>query len=112
MWKTSTDPFAIVGAGLSRRAFNGPAMGARWSAVAFVDDDFDGEAFAAALAEAVEEVERQMSRHRRESDLERLNRAPLGVWLSLVVLGPVAVIVGFETVGHRHQERRLAELLD
>ncbi len=80
MWKTSTDPFAIVGAGLSRRAFNGPAMGARWSAVVFVDDDFDGEAFAAALAEAVEEVERQMSRHRRESDLERLNRAPLGVW--------------------------------
>lgn len=38
--------------------------------------------------------------------------APLGVWLSLVVLGPVAVIVGFETVGHRHQVRRLAELLD
>lgn len=38
--------------------------------------------------------------------------APLSVWLSLVVLAPVVVIVGYETIGHRHQEARLAELLD
>jgi low temperature requirement protein LtrA len=37
--------------------------------------------------------------------------APLSVWLSLVVLAPVVVVVGYETVGYRHQERRLAELL-
>lgn len=40
--------------------------------------------------------------------------APLTVWLSLVVLAPVVVIVGYETVGHRHQQARLdqLELLD
>ncbi len=38
--------------------------------------------------------------------------APLTVWLSLVVLAPVVVIVGYETVGHRHQAERLAQLLD
>lgn len=80
MWKTSTDPFAILASGLRRRAFNGPAMGSRWSAVVFAGDDLDGIAFAAALAEAVETVERQMSAYRPESDLERLNRAPIGVW--------------------------------
>jgi low temperature requirement protein LtrA len=38
--------------------------------------------------------------------------APLAVWLSLVVAAPVVVIVGYETIGHRHQAARLAELLD
>jgi low temperature requirement protein LtrA len=36
--------------------------------------------------------------------------APLTVWLSLVVLAPVVVIVGYETVGHRHQQARLDQL--
>jgi len=36
--------------------------------------------------------------------------APLTVWLSLVVLAPVVVIVGYETIGHRHQAARLAQL--
>ncbi|AYF98849.1 low temperature requirement protein A [Protaetiibacter intestinalis] len=35
---------------------------------------------------------------------------PLAVWLSFVVLAPVVVIVGYETVGYRHQAERLAEL--
>jgi low temperature requirement protein LtrA len=38
--------------------------------------------------------------------------APLSVWLSLVVVAPVVVIVGYETIGHRHQASRLAELLE
>lgn len=38
--------------------------------------------------------------------------APLAVWLSLVVAAPVVVIVGYETVGHRHQAARLAALLE
>jgi low temperature requirement protein LtrA len=37
--------------------------------------------------------------------------APLAVWLSLVVAAPVVVIVGYETIGHRHQAARLALLL-
>ncbi|MCS0500733.1 hypothetical protein [Protaetiibacter mangrovi] len=36
--------------------------------------------------------------------------APLWAWLGLVVAAPVAVIVGFETIGHRHQQARLGEL--
>jgi low temperature requirement protein LtrA len=38
--------------------------------------------------------------------------APLAVWLTLVVAAPVVVIVGYETIGHRHQAARLAALLD
>lgn len=37
--------------------------------------------------------------------------APLAAWLGLVVLAPVAVIVGYETVGHRHQARQLDRIL-
>lgn len=36
--------------------------------------------------------------------------APLSVWLSLVVLAPVVIIVGYETVGYGHQQARLAEI--
>ena len=36
--------------------------------------------------------------------------APLSVWLSLVVLAPVVIIVGYETIGYRHQQARLAEI--
>ncbi|WP_246139960.1 low temperature requirement protein A [Protaetiibacter larvae] len=37
--------------------------------------------------------------------------APLSVWLGLVVLAPTVTIVGYETIGHRHQAARLAQLL-
>jgi low temperature requirement protein LtrA len=37
--------------------------------------------------------------------------APLAIWLTLVVAAPVVVIVGYETVGHRHQAARLEGLL-
>ena len=36
--------------------------------------------------------------------------APLSVWLSLVVLAPVVIIVGYETIGYGHQQTRLAEI--
>ena len=38
--------------------------------------------------------------------------APLAAWLSLVVAAPVVVIVGYETIGHRHQAARLEQLLE
>ncbi|PZQ91785.1 MAG: hypothetical protein DI534_02165 [Leifsonia xyli] len=36
--------------------------------------------------------------------------APLWAWLGLVVAAPAAIIVGFETIGHRPQAERLARM--
>jgi thiamine biosynthesis lipoprotein len=58
-------------------------MGSRWSAVYFDEGSVDEAAFAATLAAAVEEVEAEMSNWRPDSDLERLNRAPVGSWVGI-----------------------------
>lgn len=60
---------------------NGPVMGTRWSAR--LASDAAGPALEAALAEAVGTVDRQMSTWRTDSDLMRLNRAPVGSWVAL-----------------------------
>lgn len=65
---------------LRRRALSGPAMGARWSATFFAADDMDEAALTQRLQGAVEKVEQQMSTFRPDSDLERLNAAPIGAW--------------------------------
>ena len=78
----STDSTLLWG-GLKRRALNGPAMGARWSAVFYADADFDADALRRALQQAVDDVESEMSAWRPDSDIERLNRAPAGVWVDL-----------------------------
>lgn len=83
MSKTSTEKTVVRSAALVRRAVNGPAMGARWSAIFFAPVGFDESRLAAALAAAIEEVEAQMSSWRSTSDLARLNRAPIGVWVDL-----------------------------
>jgi len=66
-----------------KRALNGPAMGARWSSVFYAPDGCDEPALARALRDAVEAVEAQMSAWRPESDIERFNRAGVGVWHEL-----------------------------
>ena len=68
---------------LVRRALNGPAMGARWSAVFHAGPDPNEAALAARLQEAVEAVEQEMSPWRPDSDVERFNRAPVGTWVRL-----------------------------
>ena len=80
MSKTSIERDA---APLVRRAVSGPAMGARWSAVVFVAEDFDIDALAKALAAEVEAVEEEASNWRPTSAVERLNRAPIGDWVAL-----------------------------
>jgi thiamine biosynthesis lipoprotein len=70
MSKTSTEP--------SRHALNGPTMGSRWSAVFFAAQRFDPQPVQAALQRAVDEVDARMSTWRPDSDLMRLNRAPVG----------------------------------
>jgi len=57
-------------------------MGSRWTAVLHAPAA-DAPALSAALADAVEAVEREMSSWRAESDLMRLNAAPVGVWVDL-----------------------------
>jgi thiamine biosynthesis lipoprotein len=72
MSKMSTD--------LTRIALNGPTMGARWTALFFAPPDDDPAPLQAALQTAVDAVDAQMSTWKPDSDLMRLNAAPLGEW--------------------------------
>lgn len=72
MSRTSTDRV--------RCALNGPTMGTRWSALVHAAPDFDPGPLHAALQAVVDEVDAQMSTWRPDSDLMRLNAAPVGAW--------------------------------
>jgi FAD:protein FMN transferase len=75
MSKMSTEPV--------RHALNGPTMGTRWSALFFAQAGFDPEPVRAGLQAAVDEVDRQMSNWNPDSDLMRLNAAPVGAWVAV-----------------------------
>lgn len=75
MSKMSTD--------LARVALNGPTMGTRWSALLYLPKGAETVALQAALQAAVARVDAQMSLWRADSDLNRLNAAPLGEWVAL-----------------------------
>ena len=75
MPKMSTD--------LTRHALHGATMGTRWSALFFAPAGFDAAAVQSALQAAVAAVDAQMSTWRPQSDLMRLARAPVGVWVSV-----------------------------
>ncbi|HEY9056844.1 MAG TPA: FAD:protein FMN transferase [Aurantimonas sp.] len=66
-----------------RHAMNGPTMGTRWSALFDASTATDSFPIRRALAEDVELVDRQMSTWTPASDLMRLNRAPVGEWVSV-----------------------------
>jgi FAD:protein FMN transferase len=66
-----------------RHALNGPTMGTRYSAVFFAPEGADIAAIGAALFEAVDRVDRQMSTWKPDSDLNRLNAAPVGDWIAI-----------------------------
>ena len=75
MSKMSTD--------LVRHALNGPTMGTGWSALFHASSGFGTGAAHAALQAAVDEVDAQMSTWQPDSDLMRLNRAPVGAWVTI-----------------------------
>ena len=79
MPKTSSEP---VTAG-QRTILHGPTMGTRWSVSLDVDADVDLAGLQRDLACAVQMVDRQMSPWKPDSDLMRLNRAPIGTWIDL-----------------------------
>jgi FAD:protein FMN transferase len=80
MSKMYTDPL--------RHALNGPTMGTRWSALFHATPSIDPARVCAALQAAVDDVDTQMSVWKPESDLMRLNAAPVGKW----VTGPAMLI--------------------
>ncbi len=67
----------------TRRTLNGPTMGTRWSAQFHTPAVTDPDPIHAALAESVNIVDRQMSTWKPDSDLMRLNRAPVGEWVPM-----------------------------
>ncbi|WP_370677897.1 FAD:protein FMN transferase [Pleomorphomonas sp. PLEO] len=91
MSKMSTD--ALV-----KLAFSGPTMGARWSAVFYGNLPGWHDDLQLALQAAVDEVDRQMSTYRADSDLNRLNAAPVGIWVDLPA-ETVAVIEAALAIG-------------
>lgn len=72
MSKMSTEPV--------RQALNGPTMGTRWSALFFAPPGFDPGMVQADLQAAVDAVDAQMSTWKPDSDLMRVNAAPVGAW--------------------------------
>ncbi len=75
MSKTSTEP--------ARVALNGPTMGTRWQATFRADPALDPDPIRAALQAAVDEVDARMSTWKPDSDLMRLNAAPVGEWVAV-----------------------------
>ncbi len=68
---------------LNRVKLGGPVMGTRWSAELGLPEGVDPAAVQAALAEAVAQVDQQMSTWKPDSDLMRLNAAPVGQWVEI-----------------------------
>ena len=79
MPKTSSEPAAPC----QRTTLHGPTMGTRWSASVDCDAALDLDALRQDLAAAVQQVDAQMSPWKPESDLVRLNRAPVDAWVDL-----------------------------
>ncbi|GAW35471.1 thiamine biosynthesis lipoprotein ApbE precursor [Roseovarius sp. A-2] len=65
----------------ARIALNGPTMGTRWTALFYAEAGRDTDAIRAVLQAAVDEVDTQMSIWKPDSDLMRINAAPVGDWV-------------------------------
>ena len=76
MSKTSTEPPIRI-------ALNGPTMGSRWTAVAFAPAGLPTAALQRELQAAVDLVDGQMSSWKPDSDLNRLNGATVGSWITI-----------------------------
>jgi thiamine biosynthesis lipoprotein len=79
MPKMSSESVAVV----QRITLHGPTMGTRWSATLDADDSLDMNALQHDLAVAVHQVDQQMSPWKPDSDLMRVNRAPVDVWVEV-----------------------------
>ncbi len=81
-----------------RYSLNGSTMGTRYTAVFYAAGELNGPAIGASLFAAVDEVDRQMSSWKPDSDLCRLNAAPENSWITIPV-GLVEVLEAGMLVG-------------
>ncbi len=81
--KTYFDPQDASGINWQRYRLHGQTMGTRYSAVFFAPPGADEAAIGASLFATVDEVDRQMSSWKPDSDLNRLNAAPVHQWLAV-----------------------------
>ena len=75
--------FSEISPGCKRITLHGPTMGTRWSASVDAHAGVDPGALRQGLATAVQLVDQQMSPWKHDSDLMRLNRAPVETWVDL-----------------------------
>ena len=68
---------------LERHVLNGATMGTRYCAVFYAPATLDLVSIAQDLFAAVDRVDRQMSTWKPDSDLNRLNGAPIGAWVEI-----------------------------
>lgn len=79
MPKTCSEPTARC----ERHTLHGPTMGTRWCASLDADASVDLSGLHQELAATVQQVDAQMSPWKPDSDLMRLNRAPVDTWVDL-----------------------------
>jgi thiamine biosynthesis lipoprotein len=75
--------FSESAAKCQRITLHGGAMGTRWSATLDDDDNLNFNALQHDLAAAVDQVDQQMSPWKPDSDLMRVNRAPVDAWVEV-----------------------------
>lgn len=68
---------------LVRRMLNGDTMGTRYCVITYAEPSMDAQALGRALHKAVSEVDAVMSNWKPDSDISRLNRAPVEQWIEL-----------------------------
>lgn len=80
--KTFSKPDTLI-ADLRRYSLHGQTMGTQYSAVFFAPPGINEAQLRAKLFAAVDRVDQQMSSWKHDSDLNRLNRAPDKLWISV-----------------------------
>ncbi len=66
-----------------RHALNGETMGTRWAALFHTEPAYDSTAIILEITSVLDEVDRQMSTWKPDSDLNRLNSSPVDQWIAL-----------------------------
>lgn len=88
---------------LERYTLNGQTMGTRYSTIFFASRYLDKDAISAALFAAVDQVDRQMSTWKPDSDLNLLNAAAVNQWhevpAELLYVLNAAVSIGVQSRG-------------
>ncbi len=81
--RTLTEPLPAYDGSIERQSLNGATMGTRYSVVFYAPQSTDAEALAKDIYAAVDRVDRQMSTWKPNSDLNRLNSAPVDEWVPI-----------------------------